>query len=411
MKKAILFLVAGILFSCNRQSEEQLLLTNPSDQPRTDAGVVIPRTLLEAFKPVQDGLVPLLHVSGTLLPAQVDDLDGDGAWDELFVLLNIGAKETVAATVTFTAPEDYPRFSPRTNIRFARKDMDYKEVTTGTRESHATNTITQEVWQMEGIAWENDRIGFRNYFDQRNGMDIFGKVTNEMVLDEVGYKDNPGYHYYNPEWGVDVLKVGNSLGAGSIAFSYNDSLYRLGDNGPATCTIIREGPLRSMFRFTFENWKMGDQVLDVIHDVSIQAGTYYYESKVSYTGTGENPDLVTGIVNMKSNALVEVPGTKNARAYHTFDLQSEDTTLLGMAVMVPAKSFRKTSEAPEAGDGIIQTYCIHLETAPEKVSTFRFYAVWERENEQWKTADGFERMLTREAALMLEPVKVKVAGS
>ena len=39
---------------------------------------------------------------------------------------------------------------------------------------------------MEGSAWENDLVGFRNYMDQRNGMDIFGKTTPDMVLDQCG---------------------------------------------------------------------------------------------------------------------------------------------------------------------------------------------------------------------------------
>jgi len=411
MKNAILFLLAGVLLSCTRNSEPQLLFTNPSDQPGNNAGVVISRSLFDAFPQVAEGMLPLLNVSGNILPAQADDLDGDGAWDELFVLLNIGANEALNATVTFASPGDYPEFSTMTNIRFARKDQDYTEVTTAVREEHAINTQTQQVWQMEGIAWENDRVGFRNYFDRRNGMDIFGKVTNAMVLDEVGYKDNPSYHEYNPAWGVDVLKVGNSLGAGSIAYSYKDSLYRVGDNGLGTCTVLAEGPLRSIFRFTFENWKMGDQSLDVTHDVSIQAGTYYYESRVSFKGTVEKLELVTGIVNTKSTAFVEVPGTEKAKAFYTFDLQSEDTTLLGMALMVPARSFRSTSEAPSTGGGITETYCIHLDAAPEKVNTFRFYTVWERENDQWKTAEGFEKLLIRDAALMREPVSVEVAGS
>lgn len=410
MKNALYLLLAGILFSCTPKDEPQLILTNPADQPRTDAGVVIPRSLFEDFPETSDGFVPLLNTSGNILPAQIDDLDGDGTWDELFVLVNMGAKEEITATFSFVTPADYPEFKARTNIRFARKDKDYVEVTTATREEHAINTKTQEVWQMEGIAWENDRIGFRNYFDRRNGMDIFGKVTTTMVLDEVGFKDNPSYHEFNPAWGVDVLKVGNSLGAGSIAYQYNDSLYRVGDNGIGTCTVLTEGPLRSIFRFNFENWKMGDQSLVVTHDVSIQAGTYFYESKVVYEGTAKKTDLVTGIVNKKSESLKEVPTTRKVKAFYTFDQQSEDTTLLGMALMVPSKSFIRTFETAAEGSGITETYCVQLDAAPGKVNTFRFYSVWERENDQWKTADGFEKLLAREAALMAEPITVKLAG-
>ncbi len=46
--------------------------------------------------------------------------------------------------------------------------------------------VTSAAYQMEGPAWENDLVGFRNYLDQRNGMDIFGKIESRMVLDSVG---------------------------------------------------------------------------------------------------------------------------------------------------------------------------------------------------------------------------------
>ncbi|MFC2091095.1 DUF4861 family protein [Bacteroidota bacterium] len=217
MKKLSYLLLAGILASCNTAPKNSLILVNPSELYREDAGIVITPDALASMAQEDANLLPAVKdLTGNYIPSQADDLDGDGKWDELFVLTDVGGLIEKEIQIVFLEAADYPKFDVRTNIRFAKKDENYKEMTHAVREKHATNTITQEVWQMEGIAWENDKVGFRNYFDRRNGMDIFGKVTGKMVLDEVGYKNNPSYHEFNSKWGVDVLKVGNSLGAGSI---------------------------------------------------------------------------------------------------------------------------------------------------------------------------------------------------
>ncbi len=134
--------------------------------------------------------------------------------------------------------------------------------------------------------------------DQRNGMDIFGKLTGEMVLDSVGIAGTPSYH--EPDaWGMDILKVGTSLGAGGIGYMYKDSIYRVGDNGSGNYKPVFEGSQRSRFNLTFSNWNVDGSELDVIQQIEISAGKHYYQSSVSFSGTDPGLDLVVGIVNMK----------------------------------------------------------------------------------------------------------------
>ncbi len=409
MKVFFLVLIAVLTAACTSEPKYEIVLTNTSEHPAIDAGILIPRTMLEAALQPEQELQPVLtDVEGANIPLQADDLDGDGIWDELFIVTDLESGEEKIATLAFRSPENVPEIKIRTNLRFARKDENYREVSKAVREQHKVNTKTQNVWQMEGMAWENDRIGFRNYFDRRNGMDIFGKVTTDMVLDSVGYKDAPNYHNYNPEWGADVLKVGNSLGAGGIAFFHQGALHRVGDNGSGTCTVLIEGPLRSKFRLTYEGWQMGEETLDVVHDITIKAGKYYYESEVKFSGTDEEVELVAGIVNMLSKELHEVSDGGEVKSFYTYDQQSEDGTNLGMALMVSSDDFAGLSEAPGDGDGIIDTYCIHLKAANDRPVKFRFYSVWERENDQWRTAEGFEDLLRSEEQQMADPVTWKL---
>ncbi len=409
MKKIYLLLVFAMVLACSRQGKDELILTNSADNDRPDAGLAIPKTYFESFQKEDGNTIPVVKTpDGKLVPTQLDDTDGDGTWDEMFLVTDFKAGETKHLKVEFIpSTEKYPTFNVRTNIRFASKKDGYKEVKSGTREKHAINTLTAEDWQLEGIGFENDHVGFRNYFDRRNGIDIFGKVIHTMILDSVGYKDFPDYHVFNPDWGMDVLKVAESLGAGSIAYEYQDSLYRVGDNGTGTINILDEGPLRSMFSREFPDWKMKQTQLSVKHIISIEAGTYYYESQVSYEGLDEDLELVTGLVNRKCDSLYHVTLNNEYEAFYTHDIQAEDTTMLTLALLVKSGDLIGTSVTPDTGGGITETYCIHLRARPGEKVFYRFYSFWETENHAWADRKNIEKFLVQEGDYLTHPVVIR----
>lgn len=66
----------------------------------------------------------------------------------------------------------------------------------------------------EGPGWESDKVGYRFYLDQRNATDVFGKKASDMVLQHIGLDGFDSYHHMQ-SWGMDVMKVGKSLGLGT----------------------------------------------------------------------------------------------------------------------------------------------------------------------------------------------------
>ncbi|NJM16646.1 MAG: DUF4861 domain-containing protein [Bacteroidales bacterium] len=170
----------------------------------------------------------VMSIDGDTIPSQLDDLNGDGEWDELFFLSDFDANETKSFLIETSDSSTAARYKTRTNVRFAFKDAPNRDAFAEQRLASVETETIQKVFQMEGPAWENDVVAFRNYYDARNGMDIFGKTTTAMALDGVGIN---GQNYHEMDsWGMDILKVGNSLGAGAIALLINDSLYRVGSN-------------------------------------------------------------------------------------------------------------------------------------------------------------------------------------
>ena len=411
-------LLAAALSACQQDREVSLIFTNPLDLQRNDAPVLLSREMIAGWTDVPGGLLPLItDTAGTPVPGQADDLDGDGEWDELFLLTDLGPYATVRVNLQFVSQGEYPSFTLRTNLRMGANEPGYPELERAGRLEGITyhnHARTGEVYQMEGPAWENDLVGFRNYMDQRNGMDIFGKITREMVLDSVGLAGGPSYH--EPDWwGMDVLKVGTSLGAGAIAYRMRDTLYRVGDNGSGSYIRRYEGPLRSGFDLTYTGWNPGEAEMDVTHFIEIIGGHRFYGSQVKYewadggTVQSEGTELVTGIVNMKSDTLFRRELNSAYTGLMTHDYQAEDTTLLAMALLVPTERLTEIGRTPDQGEGITQTYFAALKAEPGELVPYRFYALWEREDPRWASHEEVFHLLREEAERWGNPVSVSLA--
>ncbi|MFP4620280.1 MAG: DUF4861 family protein [Bacteroidales bacterium] len=213
----------------------------------------------------------LLDKQGDTIPFQLDDLDNDAKWDELAFVYDFtqNSEDTIAMEVIDTA--EAPEYEPRTNIRFVTLEEPGEEIQEAERLGYKQMGDREDVYQMEGPAWENDRVGFRNFFDPRNTIDIFGKTTGEMVFDDVGIR---GQDYSTmDDWGMNILEIGRSLGAGAIGLKIRDSLVRIGPAGQGTFTRVFEGPVRSCLRFEFEDIMIYGNNYKVIHDITIWPGT------------------------------------------------------------------------------------------------------------------------------------------
>ncbi len=406
MKKIVWsLLIIVLLVSCGRNKEVTLTLQNPTGMDRPDEPVTVSRTFLDSLAGgVPEGKVPLLKdAGGQVIPSQADDLNKDGRWDELFLLINLKPNEEKTLYVSFVSPEEMPVFTQRANIRFANYP-EHKELDHAERLRSTDSPSTQKAFQMEGPAWENDKVGFRNYYDARNGMDIFGKRVSRMVLDSVGLVPH-SYHVLKP-WGMDILKVGNSLGAGSIAMMVGDSLYRVDLPKKGTYERIADGPLRAIFRLGYYGWQAGGNVYDIVDEIRIWGGSQFYQSRVTVKGLTGNESLITGIVRHCDSLYVGNPNDRYV-FFATHCNQAYEGKKLGMAILVKTQDFISTINAPEEGKGIINTYMIDLKLHQDHPTSYCFYSGWEKQDSRFADREFFQKVISDDAQRMAHPVIVK----
>lgn len=384
MKSKLALLAFAIaIVSCN--VDKKITIENPSNIDVVQKSVEIDRGVLEGLlgKLPEKNTAFLVGKDNASFPVQFDDLDHDGKWDVLFTQVDLDAHSKNAFSLDFDSNEE---IQVKTNIRLADKGTPPQESTTADRLKTNDSPSSQAAFQMEGPGWENDVVGFRNYFDARNGIDIYGKRTEKMALDECGLDGGPSYHELQ-WWGMDVLKVGNSLGAGAIALKTKSGLHRVGPDCKGTFEIVKEGPIRSIFDLKFVGMKVDDQVANITHRIIIEAGAPYYKSQVWVEGVAD-AELVTGIVNLHSYEFWS-KGDSDVSYFYTHDNQAFDGEKLGMAVIVETNNM-VVETTPEEGEGITQTFYTALPIEKQPVE-FYFMVGWEKQDEIYSTKAGFEK--------------------
>ena len=349
---------------------------------------------------------------------QTADTNYDGNWDELVFLSSFkpGEKKSFKLIVT-----DQP--VTNTAIAMAHVRMKYKQADDSFGESVTSATMPYQnpptdfgkqklpPYLTEGPGWENDKVAFRLYFDTRNTIDIYGKRIPGIVMDTVGA--NPANSYHNlSAWGMDILHVVKSLGAGSMAIATKDengkdTLIRLGGKNitKETYQQIADGPLYAAFNMHYE-WTINDKPVIINQQISIWGGQYFYESQVTVSGAPQGSKLVSGIADFYENTANSFH-TSNTAALLSHGRQSENKDELGMAVLFPQNTFAFFKEAPKANSDITETHLAAQNITDDQPLTFRFYSCWSSTDKKFISIDYFKQFLHNEAEKFAMPLKVK----
>lgn len=133
----------------------------------------------------------------------------------------------------------------------------------------------------DDIAWENDKVGFRLYGKAleavqapTNGLDIWCKRTDSLVLDQWYADDISGTASYHVDHGqgADFYPVGRTLGAGGMS-PFIDGKLQLNNNF-VSHEILDNGPLRVIFKLTYPMVNIGYKELLETKTITLDAGSY-----------------------------------------------------------------------------------------------------------------------------------------
>lgn len=273
MKKIFYLIIATVfMLSCSTK-EAKVTIENTSNFDRLTELVEIPIDSIKDKKSVTDSLV--YHVQtedGEIIPSQV-------TYDRKIIFQpQLKANETKSFIITTGDPQD---FEAKTYGRF----------------------ITE---RKDDFAWENDRVAFRIYGPAlieidgpSNGIDIWYKRTNDLIIDK-WYKDDlagvASYHDDHGE-GLDDYKVGRTLGAGAMAPYVNNKLW-LNENFVSE-ELLDNGPLRTTFKLTYKDMDVDGKTVAENRTISLDAGSQFSKIVQAYT-IKEPMTVAAGIVKRET---------------------------------------------------------------------------------------------------------------
>ena len=238
---------------------------------------------------------------------------------------------------------------------------------------------TDHSWfiRYEGPGWESNKVGYRLYLDWRNCIDIFGKVTDSIILPKVGQDGFDSYHEKS-DWGMDILKAGKGLGIGAIGRYVNKEVLHF-NNVDSTFAKVENAIDKSTVSVNYFGWKTAEDKIDFNSVLTITPDQLY--TKHTIQASKEIEGICTGIVRHDVNYFSKESTNKKWGFIATYGVQSLVPDKLGMAIFYEIETVSEVTEWEH-------DYLLVFKPSTKAIS-FYFLGAWEQEKDGIKTEAEF----------------------
>lgn len=381
-----------------------LSVTNQSQNERTEETITLPLTQLRQYAKGFDLTTFSITKGNQEIPSQAIDSDGNGTLDGL--VFNAQLKAGATDTFTITSTPNTLSYPKRTHAEISI-NQGGKRGSDGKFEGGKFEPVKfQKIpeghtpgdlqFRFEGPGWESDKIAYRLYFDHRNVNDIFGKKVPDMVLPQVGHI---GYSYHKEaDWGMDILKVGPSLGIGGIGMRVDGEVQRVATAKDMSVNIVTDGNLQSHIQIKHDDWRIAQNNFDLTNDITINAGSRMTHSSLTISPVSDN--LVTGIVKHQPSEFISSSNESGDWAYiATFGKQSYVHDELGMAILYKKSALIELSEDKH-------NHLVTMKPQQNGKLDYYFLGSWAQDSDGMTTKAAFTDYLNGEIAKLNQPLHI-----
>jgi hypothetical protein len=397
----IVFIFSIILIACSSRNDVTIKVTNPTNLDLKDAVVRASLTGNQKyFNLISDDKE---------IPYQIINSGND---NQIEFVTDLSPNEVKVFHLKEIKADEMKSFAPRTHAELSAKTGDVyidkrfrgdKFVKVTHLKVPPIHTDHDALFKFEGPGWESEKVGYRFYLDWRNATDIFGKKKNQLILDQVGTHDtvakDDSYHSMQ-EWGMDIFKVGSSLGIGSIGMWANDKVNMVSKTDSVICSIPYTGPIEAKINTDYYGWQVGDKKYDLNSDFTITAGSRLTKSEIQISPNADN--IVTGLAKHENTELIKSNYKEGWNYLALYGKQSlaDNEDQLGIVVFYPADKLINLSE-----DAL--SHIVELKPLNGKV-TYYFAAAWVQEENGIKNIVEFKKYLETTIQTLNNPVIVEI---
>ncbi len=187
------------------------------------------------------------------IQSQMDDLDKDGVADEISFLIDIDDDERLLVRML---PPNYeiPNFEKELFVELVTKEKQgdsYKY--TLVEEISSKKDDMYNKMHHHGVAFETEQIAYRIYFDKKQTIDVYGKITPRLEIPMTQWYPSDK-QMASGKYGTDILKVGSSVGVGSFKGWDGKQAMHFDSVQKRTQRIVAKGNIRNVVETELEGW-------------------------------------------------------------------------------------------------------------------------------------------------------------
>ena len=407
--KSLSFVAISLLFTvCTTiaaQNGIECTVSNPLNSLRQNEPVVIRFADIRKEFPNYNGVNVAVYDGNKEICAQLDDLDGDGVWDELVFLCDLRPKEkkTFVLRLNVAAGNQPTDCTKEVHAQMFFNNPD-RSITPTLEASSTADNMYNRMYH-HGPAWESDRIAYRLYFDKKTTVDVYGKKKYRLELADT--KWYPTDEQLADHYGDDILWVGNSVGVGTLKGWNGTEATHIDPMQKRTARIVVNGNLRTVVDMAVEGWQYQGQSINVTARYIQYAR---HRDMVAQVIIGEpvareNLTFSTGVQKVRESqvqihekdGIIAVWGTE----YPTPDTLKYARETFGLGVVVPKKSIEKFTTD-------LLNHLFVIKNNQQPVIEYYVTAASQKEEEGFKTAGEFFAYMQELQPIVCNPVQIKL---
>ena len=339
---------------------------------------------------------------------QVDDLDRDGVWDEIFFQTDFKAGE---------------RKKMYCYIGFSQRGWN----------PHGTHAEIGSYCRHLIPFWESNHVGWKFWY--ADTADVFGKRDPQIMSWELSINNKDGYAVKS-SYGSDIQRVADSFGGGAIGVfehaAYPDSVSRprmtpMPDKmSPDTWNegqfedtryayeVIVNGPVRSIMKAKGMNWKTGDGFYEYEQFYTVYTNQSYSTCRVTFTEFNPMNTETSFCCGVRKNGMEfdSYIGDNVAMTFGKDELSDPDdpervsrtiVDFVGNAVVVPSKYDPEYVFVP----GYSGNHTFKVRPNADKTFEYAIFAAW-CDGQVYNTPELFQDYVLRVAEELDSPIEVLV---
>ncbi len=298
--KRVIFTGCALLVACGAAAKTQKALYRVSFPSRDNAVVIADLPAWTKGATVDCG--------DEEIPSQLDDLDGDGRFDELaFVCESLPSGFRGAAAgqspvavdfrVVYSSEAVQHDYPARVNAQMWLKNPDksLKEVT-------AAESDKDDMYRRlhhHGPAFESELAAYRVYFDKKQSIDTYGKKRPGLELRETMWY--PSDEQLASGSGHDNLRVFGSISLGALKGwdAKRHRMIHITDMKRREARIRAAGPVRTVVDMRVEGWSYGGRELNMTSRYILYAGHQDVQAEHRIEGDCRDLLFTTGVMKIR----------------------------------------------------------------------------------------------------------------